>query len=187
MKWIGLTPASLALALLLAACGGSGIRIVDGGVADNADYTIDRVMILAPPAQPGAGEITVRIVYTLHQSGGNVAPNVRLFDDDNVFRFGDDVVARGQFVEGAHGLAPGQHDGTITYGGYSDHVVVSDRFVVKVPDGMDPANAAPMLCAGITTYSPLKHVGVKKGERVVFLHTGGAVALFGYLSTFEKG
>lgn len=66
-----------------------------------------------------------------------------------------------------------KHDGSITYGGYSDHVVVSDRFVVKVPDGMDPANAAPMLCAGITTYSPLKHVGVKKGDRVGVVGMGG--------------
>ncbi len=66
-----------------------------------------------------------------------------------------------------------KHDGSITYGGYSDHVVVSDRFVVKVPDGMDPANAAPMLCAGITTYSPLRHVGVKKGDRVGVVGMGG--------------
>lgn len=66
-----------------------------------------------------------------------------------------------------------KHDGSITYGGYSDHVVVSDRFVVKVPEGMDPANAAPMLCAGITTYSPLKHVGVKKGDRVGVVGMGG--------------
>ncbi|MCR9075016.1 MAG: NAD(P)-dependent alcohol dehydrogenase [bacterium] len=66
-----------------------------------------------------------------------------------------------------------KHDGSITYGGYSDHVVVSDRFVVKVPDGMDPANAAPMLCAGITTFSPLRHVGVKKGDRVGVVGMGG--------------
>jgi uncharacterized zinc-type alcohol dehydrogenase-like protein len=66
-----------------------------------------------------------------------------------------------------------KHDGSITYGGYSDHVVVSDRFVVKVPGGMDPANAAPMLCAGITTYSPLKHVGVKPGDRVGVVGMGG--------------
>ena len=66
-----------------------------------------------------------------------------------------------------------KHDGSITYGGYSDHVVVSDRFVVKVPDGMDPANAAPMLCAGVTTYSPLRHVGVKKGDRVGVVGMGG--------------
>ena len=78
-------------------------------------------------------------------------------------------------AEGAIFTYNGQdkHDGTITYGGYSDHVVVSDRFVVKVPDAMDPANAAPMLCAGITTYSPLKHVGVKKGDRVGVVGMGG--------------
>jgi len=66
-----------------------------------------------------------------------------------------------------------RHDGAPTYGGYSDHVVVSERFVVRVPGGMDPAGAAPMLCAGITTYSPLKHFGVKAGHRVGVVGMGG--------------
>ena len=45
-----------------------------------------------------------------------------------------------------------RHDGTPTFGGYSERIVVSDRFVLKVPDALDPAAAAPLLCAGITTY-----------------------------------
>lgn len=66
-----------------------------------------------------------------------------------------------------------RHDGSPTYGGYSDHVVVSERFVVRIPDGMDPAVAAPMLCAGITTYSPLKHFGVAKGHKIGVVGMGG--------------
>ncbi|WP_339617435.1 NAD(P)-dependent alcohol dehydrogenase [uncultured Gilvimarinus sp.] len=66
-----------------------------------------------------------------------------------------------------------RHDGSITMGGYSDKIVVSDRFVVKVPAKLDPASAAPILCAGITTYSPLKHFGVKKGDKVGVIGMGG--------------
>ncbi|RUO81446.1 hydroxyacid dehydrogenase [Idiomarina tyrosinivorans] len=66
-----------------------------------------------------------------------------------------------------------RHDGSVTYGGYSERVVVSDRFVVKVPDGLDKAAAAPLLCAGITTYSPLRHYGVKKGDKVGVIGMGG--------------
>jgi alcohol dehydrogenase (NADP+) len=66
-----------------------------------------------------------------------------------------------------------RHDGSITFGGYSDKVVVSERFVVKVPEKLDPAAAAPILCAGITTYSPLRHYGVKAGDKVGVIGMGG--------------
>ncbi len=66
-----------------------------------------------------------------------------------------------------------RHDNSPTFGGYSDHVVVSDRFVVKLPDGVDPASAAPLLCAGITTYSPLRHFGVKSGHKLGVVGMGG--------------
>ena len=66
-----------------------------------------------------------------------------------------------------------RHDGTVTYGGYSERVVVSDRFVVNIPDGLDAAAAAPILCAGITTYSPLKHFAVGPGHRVGVVGMGG--------------
>ncbi|WP_347331604.1 NAD(P)-dependent alcohol dehydrogenase [Marinimicrobium locisalis] len=66
-----------------------------------------------------------------------------------------------------------RHDQSITFGGYSSHIVVSDRFVVKVPAKLDPASAAPILCAGITTYSPLKHYGVKPGDKVGVIGMGG--------------
>lgn len=66
-----------------------------------------------------------------------------------------------------------RHDGSITFGGYSSDVVVSDRFVVRIPEKLDPAAAAPILCAGITTYSPLRHFGVGKGHKVGVIGMGG--------------
>ncbi len=64
-------------------------------------------------------------------------------------------------------------DGTITYGGYSDHVVVDEDFVVRVPDGLELDAAAPLLCAGITTYSPLRHWGAGPGKQVAVIGLGG--------------
>ena len=62
---------------------------------------------------------------------------------------------------------------TPTYGGYSTQVVVTEHFVLKVPEALDPAGAAPLLCAGITTYSPLRQWGCKKGDRVAVMGLGG--------------
>ncbi len=64
-------------------------------------------------------------------------------------------------------------DGTVTQGGYSTHVVVDEHFVLSVPDGLDPAAAAPLLCAGITTYSPLKRWGAGPGKEVAVVGLGG--------------
>jgi uncharacterized zinc-type alcohol dehydrogenase-like protein len=66
-----------------------------------------------------------------------------------------------------------RHDGSNTKGGYSDHIVVRDHFVCKVPDGMDIAKVAPLLCAGITTYSPLRQYGVGEGTKVAVVGLGG--------------
>lgn len=63
--------------------------------------------------------------------------------------------------------------GGYTFGGYSDKIVVQEKFVVKVPDNIDPAAAAPLLCAGITSWSPLKHWNVKKGDKVGVIGLGG--------------
>jgi len=68
---------------------------------------------------------------------------------------------------------PDRVDGSNTMGGYSDSIVVSEHFVVKIPAKLDLASAAPLLCAGITTYSPLKHYGVKAGDKVGILGMGG--------------
>jgi len=62
---------------------------------------------------------------------------------------------------------------TPTYGGYSSHVVVDERFTLRVPPGLDPAGVAPLLCAGITTYSPLRHWKAKRGDRVGVVGLGG--------------
>jgi uncharacterized zinc-type alcohol dehydrogenase-like protein len=62
---------------------------------------------------------------------------------------------------------------TLTYGGYSDHIVVDEAFVLRVPDNLDSAGVAPLLCAGITTYSPLRHWKVGKGQRVGVVGLGG--------------
>ena len=64
-------------------------------------------------------------------------------------------------------------DGTVTQGGYSQAVVTNEDFVLAIPAGLDPAKAAPLLCAGITTYSPLKHWGAGPGKRVAILGMGG--------------
>jgi uncharacterized zinc-type alcohol dehydrogenase-like protein len=64
-------------------------------------------------------------------------------------------------------------DGTTTQGGYSTHVVVDAGFVLRVPDGIDPAAAAPLLCAGITTYSPLRRWGAGPGKQVAVVGLGG--------------
>ncbi len=66
-----------------------------------------------------------------------------------------------------------RHDGSPTYGGYSDKIVVSDRFVLHIPEGLDPKTAGPLLCAGITTYSPLKHWKIGPGHKVGVVGLGG--------------
>ena len=64
-------------------------------------------------------------------------------------------------------------DGSTTQGGYSTHLVVDQHFVLSVPAGLDPAAAAPLLCAGITTYSPLKRWGAGPGRKVAVVGLGG--------------
>lgn len=66
-----------------------------------------------------------------------------------------------------------KHLGGVTYGGYSSSIVVDERFVLKVPSNLDLASAAPLLCAGITTYSPMKRWGVSKGKKVGVIGLGG--------------
>jgi uncharacterized zinc-type alcohol dehydrogenase-like protein len=69
--------------------------------------------------------------------------------------------------------APDKHLGGVTRGGYSDSVVVDQRFVLRVPSNLNLAAAAPLLCAGITTYSPMRHWGVTKGKKVGVVGLGG--------------
>lgn len=69
--------------------------------------------------------------------------------------------------------SPDKHLGGVTYGGYSESIVVDQRFVLQVPSNLNPAGAAPLLCAGITTYSPMRHWGVAKGKKVGVIGLGG--------------
>ncbi len=69
--------------------------------------------------------------------------------------------------------SPDKHTGKVTYGGYSDKVVVDEHFVLRISDKLDLAAVAPLLCAGITTYSPLRHWNVKPGDKVGIVGLGG--------------
>lgn len=81
-----------------------------------------------------------------------------------------------QYCEEGHTLTYGskdRQDGMTTYGGYSEKIVASENFVVKVPSGLNLAGAAPLLCAGITTWSPLRHWKVGPGSKVAIVGLGG--------------
>jgi len=69
--------------------------------------------------------------------------------------------------------SPDSYTGKMTYGGYSNQIVVDQRFVLHIPEHLNLAAAAPLLCAGITTYSPLRHWGVGKGNKVGIVGLGG--------------
>ena len=69
--------------------------------------------------------------------------------------------------------SPDKHLGGVTYGGYSNSIVVDEDFVLRVPSNLTLAGAAPLLCAGITTYSPMRHWGVTKGKKVGVVGLGG--------------
>lgn len=69
--------------------------------------------------------------------------------------------------------SPDRHSGGTTFGGFSQNIIVEDRFVLRMPTNLDPAAAAPLLCGGITTYSPLRHWKVSNGQRVGVVGLGG--------------
>lgn len=69
--------------------------------------------------------------------------------------------------------SPDKHSGDMTYGGYSENIVVDEAFVLRVPENLDLAATAPLLCAGITTYSPLRYHGVSEGQKVGIVGLGG--------------
>lgn len=69
--------------------------------------------------------------------------------------------------------SPDKHSGGVTYGGYSESIVVDEAFALRVPEHLDLAGTAPLLCAGITTYSPLRHHGVTQGQKVGIVGLGG--------------
>jgi len=69
--------------------------------------------------------------------------------------------------------SPDKHLGGVTFGGYSESIVVDESFVLRVPENLDLAGVAPLLCAGITTYSPMRHWGVGEGKKVGVVGLGG--------------
>jgi len=69
--------------------------------------------------------------------------------------------------------SPDAHTGGYTFGGYSDRVVVKDHFVIRIPPGADLAAMAPLLCAGVTTFSPMQHWKLERGQRVGVVGMGG--------------
>jgi alcohol dehydrogenase (NADP+) len=69
--------------------------------------------------------------------------------------------------------SPDKHTNGITYGGYSERIVVDEAFVLKIPPNLDLAATAPLLCAGITTYSPMRYHNVTKGQKVGIVGLGG--------------
>jgi len=69
--------------------------------------------------------------------------------------------------------APDKHLGGVTYGGYSESIIVDERFVLRVPKNLELAGTAPLLCAGITTYSPMRRWGVAQGKKVGVVGLGG--------------
>jgi uncharacterized zinc-type alcohol dehydrogenase-like protein len=69
--------------------------------------------------------------------------------------------------------SPDRHSGGVTWGGYSEKIVVDEAFVLRVPGNLEPARAAPLLCAGITTYAPLRQWGAGPGKKVGIVGLGG--------------
>lgn len=78
-----------------------------------------------------------------------------------------------QGMTGTYGAPDRRHDEVMTQGGYSSSIVVNENYVLRVPANLDPAAVAPLLCAGITTYSPLQSHGVKEGDAVGVIGLGG--------------
>jgi uncharacterized zinc-type alcohol dehydrogenase-like protein len=135
------------------------------------------VMPAVYPVVPGH-EIVGRVV--------KVGSNVKNFKEGEIAAVGCMVdsdrvcpnckAGEEQYCEGGMTLTYNSDDkflGGVTYGGYSNSIVVDQKFVLHIPKGLDPAGAAPLLCAGITTYSPMRHWGVKKGQKVGIVGLGG--------------
>ena len=129
------------------------------------------------PVVPGheiVGKVTkIGSNVTLHQVGDTVGVGCFVDSCGHCANCEDNME---QYCENGHSQTYNallQDKKTITYGGYSTHIVVTEKFVLKVSDKLDLAAVAPLLCAGITTYSPLKHWNVKKGDKVAVVGLGG--------------
>jgi uncharacterized zinc-type alcohol dehydrogenase-like protein len=129
------------------------------------------------PCVPGH-EIVGRVVKTgdavTKFKAGDVAAVGCMVDSDrtcDACRAGEEQFCASQPIFTYN--APDKHLGGMTYGGYSQSVVVDEDFVLHVPKNLDLAGTAPLLCAGITTYSPLRHANIKAGNKVGIVGLGG--------------
>ena len=130
--------------------------------------------------------------HARHRNGFTLYPRVWGAHLDPRFQVGD-LAAVGCMVDSCHECAackedleqfcekgatftynsPDKHTHGVTYGGYSDRIVVDESFTLSVPENLDLAATAPLLCAGITTYSPIKRWGIKPGDKVGVVGLGG--------------
>ena len=128
------------------------------------------------PCVPGheiVGRVTaVGDAVTAHKVGDLVGVGCLVDSDHSCSNCANDVE---QFCPSATFTynSPDAHLGGVTYGGYSERIVVDESFVLRVPTNLDPAGAAPLLCAGITTYSPIRRWGDIKGRKVGVVGLGG--------------
>ena len=129
------------------------------------------------PIVPGheiVGQVTaIGAGVTRHAVGDWVAVGCLV---DSCLECGECSAGREQYCQKGYTLTYNGKDrqtGEVTYGGYSTHVVAREAFVLRLPQGLDPARAAPLLCAGITTYSPLRHWRVGPGTKLAVAGLGG--------------
>jgi len=157
------------------------IEILFCGICHSDLHTVrdewHSIMPTTYPCVPGheiVGRVTtVGTAVTKFKAGDLVGVGCMVDSDHTCASCQDDVE---QFCHNAtftynspdkHGTAP------VTYGGYSESIVVDERFVLRVPANLDPAGVAPLLCAGITTYSPIHRWGDIKGKKVGIVGLGG--------------
>jgi uncharacterized zinc-type alcohol dehydrogenase-like protein len=157
------------------------IEILYCGVCHSDLHTVrnewESVMPTVYPCVPGH-EIVGRVVKVGNAvkkfKEGDIAAVGCMVDSDRVCPNCEDGLE--QFCDSMATFTYNSEDkilGGVTYGGYSDSIVVDEAFVLRVSDKLDPAATAPLLCAGITTYSPLRHWNVQKGQKVGVVGLGG--------------
>ncbi len=156
------------------------IEILFCGICHSDLHTVrnewSSVMATTYPCIPGheiVGRVTkVGSAVTGFKPGDLVGVGCLVDSDHTCSQCGDGLE---QFCHNATFTynSPDKHLGGVTYGGYSESIVVDESFVLRVPTNLDLAGAAPLLCAGITTYSPMRHWGVTAGKKVGVVGLGG--------------
>ena len=156
------------------------IEILFCGVCHSDLHTVrnewSSVMTTVYPVVPGheiVGRVTGVGAGVTRYKPGDVVGVGCLVDSDHTCP--NCRADREQFCPGAVFTynGPDRHLGGVTYGGYSESIVVDERFVLRIPANLDLAGVAPLLCAGITTYSPMRHWNVREGRKVGVVGLGG--------------